>query len=161
MEVEEDEIDTDDSEELRRPSAEGCEQGSLSVVYDIAYSTSYQVPVLYLHFRDPDSSVVRPDPALLERVIPTISNPQVQTVGTIGGISMTVRRAFPRVLPVQLTGLSTAGPSHFSYASLFRAPMQHTTSHACSMRWHQTNPIHLSGQMDWMSRYRCRPWSSG
>ena len=97
--VEEDDMDMDDSEELYDTFLD-CERVLLSVVYDIAYSTSYQVPVLYLHFRDSTSSILRPDPALLERIVHRVSRSQVQSVGTIGGISMTVRRAECCTLPV-------------------------------------------------------------
>ena len=86
---EEDLFASDDPEELCNVSTH---HRNPSVVYEIAFSTSYQVPVLYLHFQDTESSTKSLEPAQLENLIPVTLQPQIRHIGVIGAITITVSR---------------------------------------------------------------------
>lgn len=61
------------------------------VVYDIAHSPSYQVPVLYITFRDlasPNRGLPSPG-QVYELLVPSAYRTQVDSVGTMGALSMT------------------------------------------------------------------------
>lgn len=86
-----DEIHEIDGEEKPNgfiPAGESREQ--VLVVYDIILSSTYQVPVLYLRFKDAVSNRWRQDSELLERIIPRVLRHQVKDLGVMGAISMTV-----------------------------------------------------------------------
>lgn len=83
----------DDPEELCRVpdlTQRNCETDfDYEVVYEFAYSTNYQVPVLYLHFRNSTLRTCEHDPAMLDRIIPFSLRSQIHHVDPIGAISMT------------------------------------------------------------------------
>ena len=61
------------------------------VVYDIVHSPSYQVPVLYVTFRDlPSSLRGLPSPdQVYEMLVPSLYRQQTNAVGPMGALSMT------------------------------------------------------------------------
>ena len=78
--------ESDDDEEALTKS----ESTSALVVFDIGYSTSYQCPVLYVRFESIGGSPPLPS-AALQTIVPSVSRSQIDAVGPIGGISLTVR----------------------------------------------------------------------
>ena len=87
----ESEVHEEDNEVLRQPC--GTKRPSFAD-YDVVHSPSYQVPVLYITFKDFPSEGVgistwpTPDEAR-ELLTPAIARSQMQAVGVMGALSMT------------------------------------------------------------------------
>lgn len=90
----EDEIMEDDQEALDESP---CPSYDLSINYDIVFSPTYQVPVLYITFQQPtdltttDSGNIAPTSvdAVYELLVPGSMQAQVKDVGVMGALSMT------------------------------------------------------------------------
>lgn len=63
---------------------------NLKVTYDILLSPSYRVPVLHFSVRDSKGNPVVDQNTIFTEVVPPDFKSQVESVGVIGGISMTV-----------------------------------------------------------------------
>lgn len=72
---------------IRTPSAEP----RVVAVYDTVHSPLYQVPVLYIHFRQQAGS--KPSSLSLDQVyallVPSLQQGQMQNIGILGALSMT------------------------------------------------------------------------
>ena len=60
------------------------------VTYDILLSPSYRVPVLHFTVQDADGLPVTDQSTIFTEVVPLDFRAQVESVGVIGGLSMTV-----------------------------------------------------------------------
>ena len=83
--------DDEDDAALDRSATTGA---SLMVVYDIIHSPSYQVPVLYITFKQHPPDGLRmgsfpPPEEMYELLVPLSHRRQVQAVGVMGALSMT------------------------------------------------------------------------
>ena len=79
----------EDDDEALQPSTKRTKQ--TQVIYDIIHSPSYQVPVLYITFKDlpgPWRGLPPPDQVYKLLVPPSYQN-QIGVVGPMGGLSMT------------------------------------------------------------------------
>lgn len=81
----EDEIEEDDEEAL----ASKTRVGRTVVVYDIVHSPSYQVPVLYLSFKNLPSGPQPSIDELYQMLVPTTYRSSVQITGQLGAITLT------------------------------------------------------------------------
>ncbi|KAF2792724.1 hypothetical protein K505DRAFT_408489 [Melanomma pulvis-pyrius CBS 109.77] len=80
----ENEIEEDDEEVLAKlPNYE------VTVEYDIVLSPSYQVPVLYFNIKDPTFRFPPTMDTLYQHIIPPHFKSQVDSIGVIGGITVT------------------------------------------------------------------------
>lgn len=62
------------------------------VEYNILLSPSYQVPVLYITIKDSNRAIPSTIETLYQYVVPEQFKAQVESIGVIGGITMTVCR---------------------------------------------------------------------
>ncbi|KAK3712567.1 hypothetical protein LTR37_009010 [Vermiconidia calcicola] len=81
----------DDDEAL---SSSGNSVGSPAVLYDVIHSPSYQVPVLYITFKDfaAGGTAVKDLPSVdeaYELLVPDAYRSQIEAVGVLGALSMT------------------------------------------------------------------------
>jgi len=83
----EEELETD-TEALSRSLAP-CPSSGAKVTYDIIHSPSYQVPTLYLTLASTHSPHPPTIDALYARLVPASHKPQLQTIGVMGGLSLT------------------------------------------------------------------------
>ena len=94
------EIEDEDLEALSRPAAASSSSSSSSaagrgldcmVRYDVVYSTSYQVPVLYLTFADASTSKHIPLPSadeVYDMLVPQGFKASMRDVGVMGALSI-------------------------------------------------------------------------
>ncbi|KAK1051010.1 hypothetical protein LTR33_014610 [Friedmanniomyces endolithicus] len=75
-------VPEDDDEEALERSPSGVRSG-LVVLYDIVYSPSYRVPVLYLTCRGDSSADIH------EILTPALHKPQLRSTGPLGALSLT------------------------------------------------------------------------
>ena len=83
---------TEDDEEALIGSEDAAKQPR--IIYDILHSPSYQVPILYLTFKDLQRHAGRKGSLpsldeLYDLLIPPAQRPQMQHVGVMGALSMT------------------------------------------------------------------------
>ncbi|KAK4499836.1 hypothetical protein PRZ48_008022 [Zasmidium cellare] len=81
----EDEIEEDDDEALRRTKPA---ERPLAI-YDIVHSPSYQVPVLYVSFKNRASGRPPSIEELYQMLVPSTQRTSMQTVGQLGAITLT------------------------------------------------------------------------
>lgn len=79
-------MDEVDDEALSIPRS--STDADLRVVYDIVHSTSYQVPVLYLTFKDVPKGVRPSLGEVYGLLIPDAQETQIRSVGVMGALSM-------------------------------------------------------------------------
>ncbi|KAI7283883.1 hypothetical protein KC345_g2699 [Hortaea werneckii] len=106
-------LEEEDSEVLtksRCPST-GVET-EREVHYDIVYSPTYQVPVLFLSFPSTDPSPLRPPDEVYDFLVPVTYRAQLQAVGPMSALSMTGEH------PV------TGGPAYFVHPCLTQDSMR-------------------------------------
>lgn len=79
----------EEDDEALQPSTKRVKQ--TRVIYDIIHSPSYQVPVLYILFKElPGPSHGLPPPQqVYEMLVPTSQKEQIRVVGPMGALSMT------------------------------------------------------------------------
>jgi ubiquitin-like-conjugating enzyme ATG10 len=66
----------------------------VTVEYDIVLSPSYQVPVLYSNIKDPSYRSPPTMDTLYRHLIPPHFKAQVENIGVIGGVTITVRSLY-------------------------------------------------------------------
>lgn len=79
----------EEDEEALRPSTQQPQQPL--VVYDIVHSSSYQVPVLYVTFKNLPYLLrgLPPPDSAYEMLVPLSFRPQIDSIGPMGALSMT------------------------------------------------------------------------
>jgi ubiquitin-like-conjugating enzyme ATG10 len=82
------ELEDDNDEELLVPST--LSHNQIRVIYDIFLSPTYRVPVLYFNISDPQHRYPSTMTTLYEQLIPAQYKAQAESVGVIGGITITV-----------------------------------------------------------------------
>ncbi|KAI7156946.1 hypothetical protein KC349_g5939 [Hortaea werneckii] len=102
-----------DSEILTKssPSSTG-DQNERKIHYDIVYSPTYQVPVLYLSFPSTNCSPLPPPYEVYDLLVPHPYKAQLQAVGPMSALSMTGEH------PV------TGGPAYFVHPCLTQDSMR-------------------------------------
>ena len=141
------EDDDSDSERLNKNAGDG--QEGPKVIYDIAYSTSYQCPALYLQFAGIHGTDA------IERVVPTVSKAQLDAIGVVGGISLTVW--YPEgTEPLLSATLNCTGSSTHGDSGVLRPSLQDHRSHSHNIREYGIGTLAVSDDMDWRDRQRSR-----
>lgn len=64
-----------------------------TVAFDILRSSSYQVPILYLSLSGLPVGLSGQSHEVLKTIIPILLQPQMQGVGVMGGVTVTVGRS--------------------------------------------------------------------
>ncbi|KAI7369564.1 hypothetical protein KC354_g1815 [Hortaea werneckii] len=106
-------FEEDDSEVLPKPTSSSTgDRDEREVHYDIVYSPSYQVPVLYLSFPSTNSSPLPPPDEIYDLLVPHPYRAQLQAVGPMSALSMTGEH------PV------TSGPAYFVHPCLTQDSMR-------------------------------------
>lgn len=82
------ELEDDNDEETLAPSTLSTHQ--TRIVFDIFLSPVYRVPVLYISISDPQHRYPPTMTTLYEHLIPAQYKAQAESVGVIGGITITV-----------------------------------------------------------------------
>ena len=87
--------DDDELEEILEDDPEVLSSSSTppssTIHYDMLLSPTYRVPVLYISFQDPLHRYPPTLDTLYGHLVPTHFRPQTESVGVIGGITITVR----------------------------------------------------------------------
>ncbi|KAI6838136.1 hypothetical protein KC332_g8303 [Hortaea werneckii] len=106
-------FEEDDSEILTKlsPSSTGV-QNAREIHYDIVYSPTYQVPVLYVAFPSSDRSPLPSPDEVYDLLVPEPYRAQLQAVGPMSALSMTGEH------PV------TGGPAYFVHPCLTQDSMR-------------------------------------
>ena len=106
-------LEEDDSEVLTKltPSSTGV-QNERKIHYDIVYSPTYQVPVLYLCLPSTDRSPLPPPDEIYDLLVPSAYRAQLKAVGPMSALSMTGEH------PV------TGGPAYFVHPCLTQDSMR-------------------------------------
>lgn len=95
---------------------------NLTIDYDIAFSTSYHVPVLYFRLRE----TPQVGPAVLEDIynslVPHQHQQSLRSNGVMGGISFGVCRPITMLSVISMNSLRTVSPPIW-HSSLLHSPM--------------------------------------
>ncbi|RMZ13202.1 hypothetical protein D0860_02646 [Hortaea werneckii] len=105
-------LEEEDPESLTKSAPPSGIETGREVHYDIAYSPTYQVPVLYLSFPSTDRSPLPPPDEVYDLVVPVTYRAQLQAVGPMSALSMTGEH------PV------TGGPAYFVHPCLTQDSMR-------------------------------------
>ncbi|GAB1742584.1 hypothetical protein NU219Hw_g8124t1 [Hortaea werneckii] len=106
-------LEEDDSEVLTKPMSSNTGiENEREVNYDIVYSPTYQVPVLYLSFPSTNRSPLPPPDEVYDLLVPHPYRAQLQAVGPMSALSMTGEH------PV------TGGPAYFVHPCLTQDSMR-------------------------------------